>query len=112
MNPIFFNIIINNVKRHVRKKSSSEVSSYVLAKESRKDKIITIGLFKDVMFILLGILSAGFGLKGFLLPNGFIDGGVGTCRNRSCHSIIGSNKNYISHFLRYAIYRSINGKKQ
>lgn len=25
---------------------------------------------------MLGILSAGFGLKGFLLPNGFIDGGV------------------------------------
>ena len=26
--------------------------------------------------ITLGILSAGFGLKGFLLPSGFIDGGV------------------------------------
>lgn len=26
--------------------------------------------------MLLGILSAGFGLKGFLLPNGIIDGGV------------------------------------
>lgn len=26
--------------------------------------------------IVLGILSATFGLKGFLLPNGFIDGGV------------------------------------
>jgi len=32
--------------------------------------------FKDTIFIVLGILSAGFGLKGFLLPNGFIDGGV------------------------------------
>lgn len=31
---------------------------------------------KDTIFIVLGILSAGFGLKGFLLPNGFIDGGV------------------------------------
>lgn len=27
-------------------------------------------------FIALGILSAGLGLKGFLLPSGFIDGGV------------------------------------
>lgn len=26
--------------------------------------------------MLLGVLSAGFGLKGFLMPNGFIDGGV------------------------------------
>lgn len=33
-------------------------------------------LFKDIVFISLGILAAGFGLKGFLLPNGFIDGGV------------------------------------
>ena len=31
---------------------------------------------KDMVFISLGILAAGFGLKGFLLPNGFIDGGV------------------------------------
>lgn len=28
------------------------------------------------MYILIGILSAGFGLKGFLLSNGFIDGGA------------------------------------
>jgi uncharacterized membrane-anchored protein YitT (DUF2179 family) len=31
---------------------------------------------KDVAFISLGVLSAAFGLKGFLLPNGFLDGGV------------------------------------
>ncbi|MCC7231912.1 MAG: YitT family protein [Bacteroidia bacterium] len=30
----------------------------------------------DALLIILGTLSAGFGLKGFLLPNGFIDGGV------------------------------------
>ncbi len=32
--------------------------------------------FKNGLFILIGIFSASFGLKGFLLPNGFIDGGV------------------------------------
>ncbi|PHQ59420.1 MAG: hypothetical protein COC08_08820 [Maribacter sp.] len=31
---------------------------------------------KDSIYILIGIISAGFGLKGFLLPNSFIDGGV------------------------------------
>lgn len=31
---------------------------------------------KDIFFILLGVASAGFGLKGFLLPNHFLDGGV------------------------------------
>ena len=33
-------------------------------------------IVKDAVFILPGIALAGFGLKGFLLPNSFIDGGV------------------------------------
>ncbi|MDX1629609.1 MAG: YitT family protein [Fulvivirga sp.] len=31
---------------------------------------------KAILLIVLGIISAGFGLKGFLIPNSFIDGGV------------------------------------
>ena len=31
---------------------------------------------RDFIFISLGVLSAGFGLESFLLPNGFLDGGV------------------------------------
>ncbi len=31
---------------------------------------------KEIILICLGILSAAFGLKSFLIPNGFIDGGV------------------------------------
>ena len=31
---------------------------------------------RDIVYISIGIASAGFGLKGFLLPNSFIDGGV------------------------------------
>ena len=31
---------------------------------------------RDIMLVLMGVVSAGFGLKGFLIPNGFIDGGV------------------------------------
>lgn len=31
---------------------------------------------KDFFFISLGIMSAAFGLKSFLLPNGFLDGGA------------------------------------
>ena len=33
-------------------------------------------LFRDIVLIMLGVLSAGFGLRGFLLPNHFLDGGV------------------------------------
>ena len=45
----------------------------------RKDKshiINTKRLVIDIFLIAIGVLSAGFGLKGFLLPNGFIDGGA------------------------------------
>ncbi|MFC2133683.1 YitT family protein [Bacteroidota bacterium] len=31
---------------------------------------------KETLFIIIGVISAGFGLKGFLLPNEFIDGGA------------------------------------
>jgi len=31
---------------------------------------------KDVMFISIGVVMASIGLKGFLLPNGFFDGGA------------------------------------
>jgi uncharacterized membrane-anchored protein YitT (DUF2179 family) len=31
---------------------------------------------KDLFLLALGIMLAGFGLKGFLLPSGFIDGGT------------------------------------
>lgn len=33
-------------------------------------------IFGDFIFIIFGILSASIGLKGFLLPNGFFDGGA------------------------------------
>lgn len=32
--------------------------------------------FRDYLLMLTGVVSAGFGLKGFLMPNDFIDGGV------------------------------------
>ena len=35
-----------------------------------------IRYIKDFILIVSGIISAGLGLKGFLLPNNFIDGGV------------------------------------
>src|SRR3989344_5310909 len=37
---------------------------------------ITLNDLKESFFILLGIAVAGFGLRGFLIPNGFIDGGI------------------------------------
>lgn len=39
-------------------------------------KINFFNLIKEFFLILVGIGLAGFGLKGFLIPSGFIDGGV------------------------------------
>lgn len=36
----------------------------------------TIDNLKSTFLIIIGIISAGFGLEGFLIPNSFIDGGV------------------------------------
>jgi uncharacterized membrane-anchored protein YitT (DUF2179 family) len=43
---------------------------------TRIRRIQTARVIKDIFFISLGILSATFGLKGFLLPDGFLDGGA------------------------------------
>ncbi|PCJ87305.1 MAG: hypothetical protein COA57_05085 [Flavobacteriales bacterium] len=76
MNPTYRQIITKTVKRHLGKDRADKISDYAIAKQALNLRVTAIRLFKDIVFISLGILSAGFGLKGFLLPNGFIDGGV------------------------------------
>lgn len=44
--------------------------------EQIKERPKMIRYIKDFILIVSGIISAGLGLKGFLLPNNFIDGGV------------------------------------
>lgn len=51
-------------------------SKYSSAKELRKLRISIKRLLVSIFLIALGVLSAGFGLKGFLLPSQFIDGGA------------------------------------
>ena len=51
-------------------------SGYAKAKILRKKNISIKRFLIDVFLIVLGVLSAGFGLRGFLLPNKFIDGGA------------------------------------
>lgn len=76
MNPLYQQIIVQTIKKHLGKDRADKISNYAIAKHSMKLKVTLMRLLKDVMFLSLGILAAGFGLKSFLLPNGFIDGGV------------------------------------
>jgi uncharacterized membrane-anchored protein YitT (DUF2179 family) len=51
-------------------------SRYLKAKEFYRFRLLSLHAAKDFILLILGILSAGFGLESFLLPNKFIDGGA------------------------------------
>jgi len=53
-----------------------QISNYKKAKQHMQQKRTRWNNARSVLFMSLGILSAGFGLEGFLIPNGLIDGGV------------------------------------
>lgn len=75
MKPVFQYIIVEILKRQLKNKKQ-KLSSNQFEKEIINKKVELTHLARDSSFILLGILSASFGLNGFLLPNSFIDGGV------------------------------------
>lgn len=74
MNPFFKNIILKYIFRD--SVDSTKISDYIFAKAYKKFIITIKHNIKDVFLILLGILSASFGFKAFLLTNHFIDGGA------------------------------------
>jgi uncharacterized membrane-anchored protein YitT (DUF2179 family) len=51
-------------------------SRYRLAKQMYKNRLGILQATRSAVFIIIAIFSAGFGLKSFLLPNEFIDGGA------------------------------------
>lgn len=71
---IILNALLNLITDEDDK--NSDRSTYQHAKEIREIKVTLRRLFKDFFLISVGVASAGFGLDGFLLPNGFIDGGA------------------------------------
>jgi len=75
MNPFFHQIIKQKVERSLQKKGELTDDNLLLT-EVDLLKVKWYHYFSDTFFIVLGIISAGFGLKGFLLPSSFIDGGV------------------------------------
>jgi uncharacterized membrane-anchored protein YitT (DUF2179 family) len=75
MNTFFQQIIIATVKRQLKKKNK-QIDDRKLSSEVQIFKVNITHIIRDTVFILIGIISAGFGLKGFLLPNSFIDGGA------------------------------------
>jgi len=71
----FRKLIIAKAKQRL-KKSSETLDTHSLSEEFSEVKVNAIHFVRDTFFIIIGIFSAGFGLKGFLLPNSFMDGGA------------------------------------
>lgn len=78
MNSFWKQIIIRTTLRNKKNRASSPKvpSNYALAKGFRELRLTIKGHFIDTILITIGIFSAAFGLKGFLLANNFIDGGA------------------------------------
>ncbi|WP_034044320.1 YitT family protein [Wocania ichthyoenteri] len=77
MNPLFSKLLVNIARKRLEDKNTHKpVNINELAPAVRKLKVELSHGIKEYIFILIGVFSAGFGLKGFLLPNKFIDGGA------------------------------------
>ncbi len=69
MNPLFQQIIISTAKLYYGKNARGKEQLKQWAIELRDE-------LKDAVYLAVGVASAAFGLESFLIPNGFIDGGV------------------------------------
>lgn len=78
MNSWWKKVFINNVFKDLKRKgkTATTVTQYELARRIQILKINVKFNLKSGILLLLGVLSAGFGLKSFLLPSEFIDGGA------------------------------------
>lgn len=64
------------LRHRLKTKDSEPKTDYALAREFVRLKTGFFHGLRDILFIIIGIFAAGFGLESFLLPNAFIDGGV------------------------------------
>lgn len=77
MNPFFSKILVDIVRKKLEAKQDNPTISEKQIDPIVKNLHVEIThAFKEYIFIIIGVFSAGFGLKGFLLPNHFIDGGA------------------------------------
>jgi len=78
MNKLLRQLIIHTILRQKGKSAGDEKSltRLELARGFREFRINAINYTRDFFLVGAGIFSAAFGLKSFLIPNQFIDGGV------------------------------------
>ncbi|MCH4553713.1 YitT family protein [Aestuariibaculum lutulentum] len=76
MNPFLSKLLVDVARKRLKSKSDAPVSKRQIVPLVRIFQVELAHAIKEYIFIIIGVFSAGFGLKGFLLPNHFIDGGA------------------------------------
>jgi uncharacterized membrane-anchored protein YitT (DUF2179 family) len=82
MQRLLSKVLYQTILRHYKTRAvqpetcTEDYSPYRVAKAYRELRIVARRSLKDVVLITIGIFSAAFGFKGFLLTNHFIDGGA------------------------------------
>ncbi len=77
MNPILSKLLVDIARRKLKaKQAAAPVSQQQVTSMASILKVELVHAIKEYIYIIIGVFSAGFGLKGFLLPNRFIDGGA------------------------------------
>jgi len=77
MNPFVSKLLIAIARKKLEtKQDAATINNKQVVHLVRNLQVELSHALKESLFILIGVFSAGFGLKGFLLPNRFIDGGA------------------------------------
>ena len=69
-------LVVQQVKKRLGKDDDKVYTRYEYAKNAWKRRQEMWSAVRSIAFMTAGVISAGFGLRSFLIPNGFIDGGV------------------------------------
>ncbi|RIA08950.1 uncharacterized membrane-anchored protein YitT (DUF2179 family) [Flavobacteriaceae bacterium MAR_2010_72] len=77
MNPFISKLLVEIARKRIEAKQKTiPASKRQIVPLVRILHVEMVHAIKEYIFIIIGVFSAGFGLKGFLLPNRFIDGGA------------------------------------
>ncbi|WP_027137070.1 YitT family protein [Gaetbulibacter saemankumensis] len=76
MNPFLSKILVDLARKRLASKQAKPVTKRQIVPLVRNLQVELAHAIKEYVFIIIGVFSAGFGLKSFLLPNNFIDGGA------------------------------------
>ncbi|MGC4037227.1 MAG: YitT family protein [Chitinophagaceae bacterium] len=76
VNPNLQQLVVQQVKKNLGADDDKTFQRYEYAKNAWKRRKEVRNIIRSIAFMSAGIASAAFGLEGFLIPTGFIDGGV------------------------------------